>query len=332
MYSVKLASKTAIILTDRRLVKELMDKRSAVSSNRPQFYVMDTMIYGGDDMLVMQASDPRWRTARKFLHQNFMGSMVEKQHMPLLNAEAVQMLRDICVEPHEFMKHSKRFGNSFIMSVGQYLPALPGFHSSPPVTDDITGYGIRTPHTKIKHMIQINHVLSKTTTLLQPGTLPPVDIFPFLKLVPERFLGNWVSKVMDVSKEMNELYSSYMDIVQDRRKQEGRRETFADRLIEQQQELGWTWHQLCFMAGLLMEAGSDTTANTINAFVHLMTKFPEAAKRAQKQIDEVVGEERTPVWEDFDHLPIVNAMIKETIRFRPIAPIGFPHALSEGKY
>jgi hypothetical protein len=66
----------------------------------------------------MQPTDVRWRTARKFLHQNFMGSTVEKQHMPLLNAEAVQMLRDMCVEPEEFLEHSKRFANSFVMSVG----------------------------------------------------------------------------------------------------------------------------------------------------------------------------------------------------------------------
>jgi cytochrome P450 len=179
-------------------------------------------------------------------------------------------------------------------------------------------------------MVKINQVLGKTTTLLQPGTLPPVDIFPFLKLVPEVLLGNWVSKVMEVRNEMNELYASYLDMVARRRKEEGPRESFADRLIEQQDELGWSWHQLCFMAGLMMEAGSDTTSNTINTFTHLMTKFPEIAKRAQKQIDAVIGEERTPVWADFDTLPIVNAIIKETIRLRPIAPIGFPHALSEG--
>lgn len=124
MYSLKIASKTTIVLTDRRLVKEIMDKRSAVSSERPPFYVMDTMIYHGDDMLTMSATDPRWRIARKFIHQNFMASVVEKKHMPLLKAEAIQLLRDFCVDPAHFMDHTKRYGNSFVMSIGECLPNL----------------------------------------------------------------------------------------------------------------------------------------------------------------------------------------------------------------
>ena len=120
MDSIKLASSTAIVLTDRRLVKELMDKRSAVSSNRPKAYIADTILYEGDDIILMQANNPHWKIARRFIHQNFMGSVVEKQHMTLLNAEAVQMIREMCITPKDFMKHPKRFANSFMMSVGQY--------------------------------------------------------------------------------------------------------------------------------------------------------------------------------------------------------------------
>jgi len=179
-------------------------------------------------------------------------------------------------------------------------------------------------------MVRINQVLSKTTTLLQPGTLPPVDLFPFLRLVPERFLGNWLTQVLEVRTWMNELYASYLDMVVRRRKEIGPMESFADRLIEQQEQLAWTWHGLYFMGGLMMEAGSDTTSGAINSFLLLMTKFPGALKSAQAQVDEHVGEERSPVWEDFDHLPLVNGLVKETMRIRPISPIGFPHALSEG--
>lgn len=180
-------------------------------------------------------------------------------------------------------------------------------------------------------MVQISKVLSETTTLLQPGTLPPVDSFPFLKLVPERLLGNWHTRVMETRKSMNELYSSYLDLVVRRRKTSGPRESFADRLIEQQEQLDWTWHGLYFLGGLMMEAGSDTTSGAINSFLLLMTKFPGAYKKSQQQIDAYVGDERSPTWADFDHLPAVNSLLKETMRFRPISPIAFPHALSEGQ-
>lgn len=131
---------------------------------------------------------------------------------------------------------------------------------------------------------------------------------------------------------MNSLYLSYLDMVVKRREADGRRECFADRLIEQEAQLNWNWHQMCFMAGLLMEAGSETVSLTVNSAVHLLCAHPEWIKKAQQQIDSVIGEDRSPVFADFEKLPLVNAIIKETFRMRPISPFGFPHALTEGNH
>ena len=49
-----------------------------------------------------------------------MESMVEKSHINVQNAEAVQMLRDFCVRPDQHMLHPKRYSNSITMSLGAY--------------------------------------------------------------------------------------------------------------------------------------------------------------------------------------------------------------------
>ena len=82
-------------------------------------------------------------------------------------------------------------------------------------------------------MVRINRVLANTTTLLQPGSLPPVDLFPCLMYILDRFLGKWRHKVNETRKMMNELYSRYFDLVAKRRKDDGSMEPFADRLIQQ---------------------------------------------------------------------------------------------------
>lgn len=179
-------------------------------------------------------------------------------------------------------------------------------------------------------MVEINKALQNTTQLLAPGTLPPVDLFPFLFYLPHQLFGNWRDKVADTHKMMNGLYSRYMGYVVERQKKVGAMESFADRLLQQEEKLDWTRHGLNFMAGLMMEAGSDTTSGVINSFLLLMTKFPGAYKKAQEQIDTVVGDDRSPRWEDWQKLPEVNKLLKETMRMRPVAPIAFPHALSEG--
>ena len=47
-----------------------------------------------------------------------MESVVERDHLPVQNAEAVQMIRDFMVKPDQHMLHPKRFSNSIIMSLG----------------------------------------------------------------------------------------------------------------------------------------------------------------------------------------------------------------------
>lgn len=124
LYSIKLASGTAIVITDRCLVRELMDKKSSTSSNRPLTYFIDNVLQQDDYLLTMSHTDPQWRAARKFIHQYFMESMVEEQHISVIDAEAVQMLRDFCVAPEEVLDSPKRFANSLIMSTGELDSAL----------------------------------------------------------------------------------------------------------------------------------------------------------------------------------------------------------------
>lgn len=45
-----------------------------------------------------------------------------------------------------------------------------------------------------------------------------------------------------------------------------------------------------------------------------MLIFPEVLKKAQEEVDRVVGSERMPEFHDKDQLPYVTALINETLR------------------
>jgi cytochrome P450 len=60
-----------------------------------------------------------------------------------------------------------------------------------------------------------------------------------------------------------------------------------------------------------------------------MVTYPDAQKRAQSELDSVVGKTRIPTFSDFEHLPYICAIVKETLRWRPAGPIGLPHLSSE---
>ena len=60
-----------------------------------------------------------------------------------------------------------------------------------------------------------------------------------------------------------------------------------------------------------------------------MIAFPEVQRRAQAELDAVVGRDRLPTFADAPRLPYVCAIIKEILRWRPGAPFGVPHVATE---
>lgn len=52
-----------------------------------------------------------------------------------------------------------------------------------------------------------------------------------------------------------------------------------------------------------------------------MTMYPDVQKRAQAELDCLVGNDRLPSFEDREQLPYINALVKETLRWNPAIPL-----------
>ncbi|KAG6827827.1 hypothetical protein H0H87_003560, partial [Tephrocybe sp. NHM501043] len=72
-------------------------------------------------------------------------------------------------------------------------------------------------------------------------------------------------------------------------------------------------------------AGAETTSAVMAWFVTAMAAYPEVQIRAQEELDAVVGRSRMPSFSDLPHLPYICAMVKETLRWHPVDPVGLPH-------
>ena len=67
----------------------------------------------------------------------------------------------------------------------------------------------------------------------------------------------------------------------------------------------------------MLLAGEDTTANTLAWMIYLLSRHPEALRRAR---DEVAGKNLAK-YEEVSALPYLDACINETMRLKPVAPI-----------
>ncbi len=67
------------------------------------------------------------------------------------------------------------------------------------------------------------------------------------------------------------------------------------------------------------------TWSTLVVFILNMVLHPEIQKLAQEQLDDVVGPDRLPSFDDRASLPIIDYIVQETLRWGPVSPIGVPH-------
>ena len=61
-----------------------------------------------------------------------------------------------------------------------------------------------------------------------------------------------------------------------------------------------------------------------------MLHYPHVVKKAQAELDRVIGQDRLPEFSDKASLPYIQAIVDETLRWRPVAVLGgTPHAVIE---
>lgn len=68
------------------------------------------------------------------------------------------------------------------------------------------------------------------------------------------------------------------------------------------------------------------TVSALVTFFNAMVSSPEVQRKAQEEIDRVIGTDRLPEYEDRKSLPYVEAIYREVVRWRPVSPLGIPHA------
>lgn len=226
------------------------------------------------------------------------------RHAPIMRAEATQLMYDLLKQPERFLTHVERTTASVILS---------------------TVFGMRCPRYESSIISDFFQSQRRWEAVLEPGAHPPVDLIPVLKYVPERW-ASWKTLCRDIRRRQQKLYLGLRDHCEDRIKEKRRNGCFMEDVIDQQEKLGLNREMIGYVGGACLEGGSDNSSIYLHAFLCCIIAFPEVQARAHKEIDEVIGSNRTPTMDDIEHLPYVQAIMKELHRFRPVVPLSLPHA------
>ncbi|KAJ9706795.1 hypothetical protein PVL29_001992 [Vitis rotundifolia] len=79
----------------------------------------------------------------------------------------------------------------------------------------------------------------------------------------------------------------------------------------------------------MVVGGTDSTSNTLKFAIADMMNKPEVMKKAQQELDVVVGKDSIEEESHIYRLPYLSAVMKEAMRLHPMLPLMVPHCPSE---
>ncbi|XP_072272884.1 cytochrome P450 2W1-like [Pyxicephalus adspersus] len=143
------------------------------------------------------------------------------------------------------------------------------------------------------------------------------NVFPILK----HFLktpGIVLKKVDQLNEILRELFKQAKEV-----KCEDSFRTYSEAFMQKQErekamdekENIFTEKNLLASTFDLMLGGTETTSTTLQWAILLMMKYPHIQKTVQDEIEEVIGLERPPRWDDQKCLPYCLAVVHEIQRF-----------------
>lgn len=214
--------------------------------------------------------------------------------------ESKQLLHNL-LRSDDFPREFERFAASIVYSITFGLRIITG--------DE---WQLQTSHECLKNFVLAGQV----------GTWI-VDLFPFLNHLPAP-LAPW-KKTADTWYNM--WSKLHMENMQDALKREGW--NWAKEFNKSKEAQKLTATEVSWDLGVLCDAGVETTGVQLQIFILACLAYPDWIARAQKELDDVVGVDRLPEFDDIGRLPYLQAVVEESFRWRHIVPAGIPHCTTE---
>ncbi|KAF9002188.1 cytochrome P450 [Cyathus striatus] len=294
MIYLHVPGRSYLVLNSLRVATELLDKRSGIYSDRMRTVLYELM--GWFPTLAILPYGKKFQKHRRLM-QEYLHQKQCLSYQPFQTQQARRLAIQLTDNPHNFMNHFQRFATSLIVKVA---------YGRDIISDEDPYIGISAE--ALHGLIACGSVGMRFLPSWFPGTYyafmarsyrPAVRImheYPFEAVKQE--LKEGTAQPSFLSHYLSQLHGDYND------------EEHIDDLKG----------SACMML---------QTFSALSFFTLAMVLFPEVQKKAQEEIDEVLGKGRMPEFSDRSSLPYVEAVMQEVLRWNTIVPSGVPHSSIE---
>ncbi|PPQ64455.1 hypothetical protein CVT24_008465 [Panaeolus cyanescens] len=328
---LNMAGTSIVVLNSVKAVKDLLEKRSSIYSNRTKFTAINEIL-GWSWLMPFMRYGAEWKERRRHFQRYFHPSALtihkpqERQHIQFL-------LQRMSEDPNNYLHHIQHAIGGILYSVAYGFKIKEQDDPYIALAKQITGYLCQCA---VPSMVAMDRIPKAIRTLIQP--LLPGPIFS----KPKQYWADLADHFLDAPFERVQQLMA-----------EGKEEpSFLSESLKAElkpDESEQTRHAIIKdIAAIVFIGGSGTTTAILHTFMLSMLMHPEIQAKGQEEIDRVIGRRRLPDYDDEPNLPYCRALLREVyrqvqcqvftncypnaflcFRWHPAGPIGIPHFLDK---
>ncbi|XP_008798387.2 flavonoid 3',5'-hydroxylase 1-like [Phoenix dactylifera] len=303
---LKMGTCGVVVASSPSAARTFLKAFDAQFANRPSAISAKEVTYGYQNM-VFSSYGPKWKLLRKLASFHLLGAKALADWAPVRRAEAAHMVRCIL--------DAARIGR--------------------PVTlPDVLVCAFANIISQITLSLRIfdaqgeesNQYKDMIVELLTGGDL--FNIGDFVPAIAWMDLQGVQAKLRRIHKRFDGMVTKLLEAHAASAKQRQGKPDFLDVIkANREGEDGQTITDVNIKALVfdLFTAGTDTSSVVIEWSMAEMLKNPSILRRAQAEMDRVIGRDRKLEESDIPQLPYLQAICKEALRMHPSTPLSLPH-------
>ncbi|RVW57449.1 cytochrome P450 81Q32 [Vitis vinifera] len=314
IFSLRLGSQLAVIVSSPSAVEECFTKNDVVLANRPRFASGKYVGYNYTTIGAASYGD-HWRNLRRLSALEIFSSNRLNMFLGIRRDEVKRLLLRLARDSREgFAKVEMR-------------PMLTELTFNI-ITRMVAGkryYGEDVEYTEAKRFREIISQLF----ILGGASSNPADFLPILRWIG---LGYHEKKLKKIVRETRAILQGLID---EHRSGNDKGSVDNNSMIDHLLSLQKTepeYYTDDIIKGLvqvLILAGTDTSAATMEWAMTLLLNHPDVLEKAKAELDMHVGKDRLIEESDLPKLRYLRSIISETLRVFPVAPLLLPHMSSD---
>ncbi|CAN7044979.1 unnamed protein product [Brassica rapa subsp. trilocularis] len=308
IFSLRLGTRLVYVVSSHSVAEECFTKNDVVFANRPEFLFAKHIGYNSSTM-VSAAYGDSWRNLRRIGAIEIFSSIRLDSFLSIRKDEIRRLI--LCLSKNSLQEPAKvELGSLFMgLTINNIIRMLAGKRYYGDGTED---------DDESKH---VRDLIAEV--IAAGGAGNAADYFPILC-----WLTDYEKRVKKLGARVDEFLQSLVD---EKRAEKVKGNTMIDRLLSLQ-ETQPEYYTDVIIKGIIevmILAGTDTSAATLEWAMSNLLNHPEVLKKAKTEIDEQIGLDRLIEEQDIVKLPYLQSIVSETLRLYPVVPMLLPHMASK---